>query len=63
MAEEVKTIINNNTNMSQYDLTCRLGQFLDPHMVIPLFEFLVERQVKKPLPIIDFPSSNQFLYV
>lgn len=33
------------TGISQYDLTCKMGEYLDPHMVIPLFEFLYERQV------------------
>lgn len=32
--------------MAQYDLTWRMAQFFDPHLVIPLFEFLSDRKVK-----------------
>ncbi|VDO96702.1 unnamed protein product [Soboliphyme baturini] len=31
--------------MSKYDLTWRLADFLDPHLIIPLFEFLADRKM------------------
>uniref|UniRef100_A0A915JDE8 Eukaryotic translation initiation factor 3 subunit E n=2 Tax=Romanomermis culicivorax TaxID=13658 RepID=A0A915JDE8_ROMCU len=32
-------------SMAKYDLTCNMSQYFDPHMVIPLFEFLSEREI------------------
>ena len=31
--------------MAEYDLTAKIGSYLDRHLVFPLLEFLTERKV------------------
>ena len=35
------------TVMAEYDLTSRIGGYLDRHLVFPMLEFLSERRVRQ----------------
>jgi translation initiation factor 3 subunit E len=48
--------------MARYDLTATMAQYLDRHLVIPLFEFLQERQVKERHPVARRCCSISFVY-
>lgn len=54
--------------MAKFDLTSKLGQYLDRHLVFPLLEFLSAKQVRQfsllAKPIADFDiflPNSQFL--
>lgn len=44
--------------MAEYDLTAKIGGYLDRHLVFPLLEFLAERKVVVLLPV---PDVNMYM--
>lgn len=43
--------------MGEFDLTARIGQYLDRHLVLPLLEFLSAKSVSKGY-ILVMPEST-----
>lgn len=39
--------------MAKFDLTSRMGQYLDRHLVFPLLEFLSAKEVRQKLLRLD----------
>ena len=42
-----------NVNISKFDLTLKMTEFLDRHMLIPLLQFLLEREVSENIGSYD----------
>ena len=36
--------------MAEYDLTSRVGGYLDRHLIFPMLEFLTEKKVSATMP-------------
>jgi hypothetical protein len=53
--ENLKSVLNNFFIMSEYDLTSKISTFLDPHLILPLLEFVEAKNVSRRKFFVNTP--------